>query len=120
MEAHRAIKAYRQAANLSMEIPNELQEYNWDEAFGVAGDLLETGYDDINEDSYNKIKHNSADIRPSREQNISLVPFDRRDIQQLIAYAEGERDRLRWLALMKLWDGRYAFLSAGCDYTGWD
>lgn len=42
------------------------------------------------------------------------------DVRFVFAAEEGERDRDPWIALMQLWDGRYAFLEVGCDYTGWD
>lgn len=33
---------------------------------------------------------------------------------------EGENDGDDWIAVVKLRDGRWAFISAGCCYTGWD
>lgn len=41
-------------------------------------------------------------------------------LSRVMASADGENDEANWLAIFKLADGRYAFLSAGCDYTGWD
>ena len=41
------------------------------------------------------------------------------DVQEVLASAEGENDGDSWIALFRLKDGRFAFLSAGCDYTGW-
>ena len=29
-------------------------------------------------------------------------------------------DEAAWLAVVKMVDGRYAFIEASCDYTGWD
>lgn len=51
---------------------------------------------------------------------VSVEPFTRDDIAELIACEEGERDGANWIAIMRLKDGRFAFLTAGCDYTGWD
>lgn len=42
------------------------------------------------------------------------------DIAEIIAYDAGENDGANWIAAFRLHDGRYLFLAAGCDYTGWD
>lgn len=36
------------------------------------------------------------------------------------ADAEGDNDGPDWLAVVEFSDGRFGFVSAGCDYTGWD
>jgi len=41
-------------------------------------------------------------------------------LEEVIAAVEGENDGDNWVALVKLTDGRYAKVFAGCDYTGWD
>ena len=43
----------------------------------------------------------------------------REDIEELIATSEGENDETHWIGAFRLKDGRYLFLSAWCDYTGW-
>lgn len=52
--------------------------------------------------------------------SVTTEPFTRDDIAELIACADGENDGPDWIAVMRLKDGRFAFLTAGCDYTGWD
>lgn len=42
------------------------------------------------------------------------------DVAEILAMSEGENDEANWLMVVKLKDGRFSFLSAGCDYTGWD
>ena len=42
------------------------------------------------------------------------------DVAEVIARDDGENDGPDWIAVFRLRDGRFAFLSAGCDYTGWD
>jgi hypothetical protein len=42
------------------------------------------------------------------------------DVEEVIASANGEHDGDSWIAVFKLKDGKYAGLTAGCDYTGWD
>lgn len=54
---------------------------------------------------------------------ISLKDFTRKDVERILHIsdgADGERDSYPWVAVMKLKDGRYASVVAGCDYTGWD
>lgn len=50
----------------------------------------------------------------------SVEPFGLADVAEVIATSEGENDGANWLCVVKLNDGRFAFVSAGCDYTGWD
>lgn len=42
------------------------------------------------------------------------------DVAEVISAVEGENDGPSWIMAGKLKDGRYFFLEAGCDYTGWD
>lgn len=49
----------------------------------------------------------------------SDAAFDVDDIIETIGYAEGENDGDDWVWIGRLTDGRYAGLTAGCDYTGW-
>lgn len=106
MAAHNAIKAYRERRNMDPEIPPELLSYGFEQSFGACG--IESSYC-------------SKDIRPGLDPNFDdLRPFERRDVKRVIAAAEGENDGPNWIALMELWDGRFAYLEGGCDYTGFD
>lgn len=42
------------------------------------------------------------------------------DIEDVIAVRDGENDGEEWLGLFKMKDGRFLYVFAGCDYTGWD
>lgn len=42
------------------------------------------------------------------------------DVAEVIAHVEGENDEKDWQVVVELKDGRAAWISAGCDYTGWD
>lgn len=42
------------------------------------------------------------------------------DVDYTVAASAGENDESDWLAIVKLKDGRFAYISAWCDYTGWD
>lgn len=49
-----------------------------------------------------------------------FASFSIEDVEQVIAESTGCNDGDSWLSFGKLKDGRYYFLSAWCDYTGWD
>ena len=42
------------------------------------------------------------------------------DIDRVLAVVEGQQDETDWHWIAKLTDGRYVYLTGGCDYTGWD
>lgn len=42
------------------------------------------------------------------------------DVAKVTAHRNGENDEQNWLMYGELRDGRHFYLSAGCDYTGWD
>lgn len=50
----------------------------------------------------------------------SYASFSLDDVAEIIKADEGENDGSSWLAVGVLKDGRFFFLSAWCDYTGWD
>lgn len=82
-----------------------LNDSSWGQAFGFAG---ETGHE-----NYEKpMKAEGA--RCTNE------PFTREDVKKILHIREGERDGDHWLMIGKLKDKRFFYLSAGCDYTGWD
>lgn len=76
--------------------PAELDGYDWEEAFRYA------------------------DGRPVLGTTAAPGYFSREDVAEVIALSEGENEGPDWLAVVRLHDGRFGFLSAGCDYTGWD
>lgn len=42
------------------------------------------------------------------------------DVAEIRNAAEGENDGDDWIIWGRLKDGRWFYLRAGCDYTGWD
>ena len=42
------------------------------------------------------------------------------DVEEVVAADAGENDERDWVAVLRLTDGRFVFMSAGCDFTGWD
>lgn len=45
---------------------------------------------------------------------------DPANIESVIASDEGQNDGESWIALFKMKNGTFCFLTAWCDYTGWD
>jgi hypothetical protein len=43
----------------------------------------------------------------------------RETVAEVLALREGFNDGPDWLCYGRLRDGRYFFVKAGCDYTGW-
>lgn len=41
-------------------------------------------------------------------------------VVEVVAADDGENDEEDWICITKMSDGRFAVMSAGCDYTGWD
>lgn len=37
----------------------------------------------------------------------------------VVKSSKGQNDGLAWRAVFVLYDGRFLFVKAGCDYTGW-
>lgn len=87
----------------------ELNDYDWAAAFAYAGEP--NGY-------------GSPDVILAApwldEGRVEPAPFTREDVQRVIYMQAGENDAADWLGVFELKDGRFATLSAGCDYTGWD
>lgn len=84
----------------------ELDNYDWAEAFKYAGESGE-------------YRSASPDIRKTLGVEVALTPFTRDDVVELIGIREGENDGASWKCAGRLSDGRWFFLEAGCDYTGW-
>ena len=41
-------------------------------------------------------------------------------VASVLASSEGENDGPSWMTIFFMHDGRFAFMEASCDYTGWD
>jgi hypothetical protein len=42
------------------------------------------------------------------------------EVADVVRWYDGEGDYEDWLVVLRMTDGRWCFVSAGCDYTGWD
>ena len=74
-----------------------LNDYDWQEAFEYAA---------------------RADLCEGAK--CSNSGFTREDVVKILHIDEGENDGNYWIIVGELSDGRYFYLEAGCDYTGWD
>lgn len=83
-----------------------LNDYDWHEAFGAAGKEVGTVLSGV-------------PVVVQFAKPVSVEPFDREDVAEIIAIDDGENDQENWLGVFKLHDGRFATIDAGCDYTGW-
>ncbi len=59
------------------------------------------------------------DLRSAFEEN-SSDELSLRHVLGILAEIPGENDELNWHWIVKLTDGRYAYIQGWCDYTGWD
>jgi hypothetical protein len=96
---------------------------DWAEVFAYAGDCEEyqDGVYAFNGQPFMR-KPCSCDptISACVGSTASTAPVLRRDVVRVIAASEGKNDGPNWLIVVELADGRFAFVEAGCDYTGWD
>ena len=76
----------------------ELESSDWEEAFKCS-----------------RIEYLSEECK-----NVLNDSFRPEDVKEILEKREGENDGEHWLLFAKLNDERYIFLSAWCDYTGWD
>ena len=51
---------------------------------------------------------------------MKYAKFKFQDIEEVILAEEGENDERDWKLLVKLKNGKFGVLIAGCDYSGWD
>lgn len=58
----------------------------------------------------------ATSVRGDRKTNHD---YNREDVAEVIAVEDGENDGASWVGVFKMNDGKYMFVTAGCDYTGW-
>lgn len=54
------------------------------------------------------------------EEAFSYAPFNRGDVVEVLHSVEGQNDGDSWVGIFRLADGRFGYLTAWCDFTGWD
>lgn len=50
----------------------------------------------------------------------SVSGYSLGDVREIVAFNEGANDEESWIILFKSTNERFVFLTAWCDYTGWD
>jgi hypothetical protein len=90
-------------------LDERIRGYDWEHAFQCCGpaEAEATTYNDPN-------------VSAALGSSASAEPFQRFDVAEVLATSDGENDGLDWVGVFRLKDGRFAYLEAGCDYTGWD
>ena len=81
---------------MTTSVSSLLKDYDWKEAFSVA----------------NRDKVESIDGAPTHA-------FDLDDVAKVISIDDGQNDERDWVGVFELKDGRFVFVAAGCDYSGW-
>lgn len=99
-------------------ISERIRGYDWEHAFQCCG-AVEISYMVGNEPEY-RAAYNHPQVSAAVGSTVAADPFQRIDVAEVIATSDGENDGASWIGVFRLNDGRFAFLSAGCDYTGWD
>lgn len=99
---------------------SELMGYDWTFAFQCCGNETDEQRKRWGYRYKDALPCNKPSVNVVLGSDVSSAEFTRDDVKLLIACDAGDRDGPDWIALMLLKDGRFAFLSAGCDYTGWD
>lgn len=93
-----------------------LNDYDWREVFALAGEQ-----DTPHREEKNYGYCNSASISAAPPgADLQRGPFAREDVTEIVWIEDGENDGPDWLIGGTLQDGRWFFIAAGCDYTGWD
>lgn len=77
---------------------NALVDYSWEQAFLYVNDP-------------NRVPPGAG---------IDNSGFTREDVALIAWMEEGDNDGPNWIVGGQLHDARWFFLSAGCDFTGWD
>ncbi len=80
-----------------MNIAELIEDYDWQCAFQYA-----------------------KDPQPCIGYTGSIAGASIEDVEEIIAYSNGENESAEWVGAFRLKDGRFLLLCAGCDYTGWD
>lgn len=88
-------------------LPAEIRGYDWHHVFECVGSAEGNSY-------------NTPSVSVCQGSSAKPDEFNRSDVKQVIAVADGEHDGPDWIGVFLLKDGRFAFVRAGCDYTGWD
>lgn len=96
-----------------MNIKRPIDNYDWEKAFQYCGEAED-------ESAGTGGVYGSPSITVAAGSSAKPKGFQRKDVTRVVTWRDGENDGPPWLGIFALADGRYAFVDAGCDYTGWD
>lgn len=51
---------------------------------------------------------------------LGLANVPKKEVENVLAAVYGENDGADWHYILQMKGGDYAYISGGCDYTGWD
>lgn len=90
-------------------------DYDWQHVFAVANEGRYYR-------SYGESVEENLRERPKRVEGATVNEdlFHIADVERIIDASVGENDGNDWLVVGLLKDGRWFYIQAGCDYTGWD
>lgn len=69
------------------------------------------------EEQYRALAALDSDLSGALEHNV--VPLPALPVE-ILASIEGANDEDDWHWIVRLEDGQFAYITGGCDYTGWD
>lgn len=99
-----------------MTIPAAIQSSDWEQVFGAAGEKPGDAWTTI----YNPGSPMPAVPPGDPRFHDAQPPFTREDVVRVVALHEDPGDEWSGVAVVELRDGRFGYVSGGCDYTGWD
>ena len=107
----------RRYIDCHLPVPNEINNWDWDEAFKYSRMCYEEPEEGFRHPSSKLLREQG--LRTCRGSDAPAEPFGREDVRSVLAASEGQNDGDDWVACGELWDGRWFDLRAWCDYTGW-
>jgi hypothetical protein len=90
-------------------------DYDWREVFKYAGEGLTEDWT-VPDDHYGDAPQLPVACDGD---GTSVAPCLRADIKRVIAHWTGDNDADSWELVAEMKDGRFLYVQAGCDYTGW-
>jgi len=84
-------------------------DYDWGEVLSYAG-----------KDSCEQGEQKPPMASPVSDATMDCSVFGMEDVKDVICVSAGMKEEDSWLCILELRDGRFAYIEACCDYTGWD
>ena len=50
---------------------------------------------------------------------LAYCNYELNEVSDVLHYREGQNEGDNWLCVFKASDGKFVYVTAGCDYTGW-